>query len=120
MTFPTSSTLPTRWRTTADTLERFAPAAAVAFRDCASELERELGEAENSTMTIAEAAVASGLSKDHIRHQIARGIIPNAGKRGRPRVRAGDLPRKAITKRSTYDPDADALRLMKPLTPRAS
>lgn len=112
--------LPAQWRETASQVERFAPAVAIAFRECAVALEHELAAADNATMTLTEAAIASGLSKDHIRHQLASGSLPNAGKKGRPRVRAGDLPRKAARRQSGYDPRADALRLVKPLSPHAS
>jgi hypothetical protein len=108
-----SESLAERWRARAEQLERFAPAAAVAFRDCAAELDAQLRATSEAVLTIEEAALVSGFSKDHIRHQLAAGAIANVGRKGRPRVRAGDLPRKIVRTRSTYDPGAEALRLMR-------
>ena len=105
--------LPAAWRGEADRLERFAPAAAVAFRDAAQQLEESQRAAASDVLTLEEAALASGFSKDHLRHQIATGMIANVGKKGRPRVRAGDLPKKAPRKPSPYDPSADAVQLVR-------
>ena len=111
-----AAALPASWRANADHIERFAPAAAVAFRDCAAELDRELLNAENAVLTISEAAMVSGLSKDYIRHLIADGDIPNHGKKGRPRARSGDLPCvRRVPRSSPYSPDADAIRLSRPI-----
>ena len=43
---------------------------------------------------ITEAVAASGYSADHLRSLVATGAIQNAGRRGSPRIRQGDLPRK--------------------------
>lgn len=111
----TPASLATAWRARADELERFAPAAAIAFRECAAELEAQTRHDAEAILTLGEAALASGYSREHIRHQLAAGTIKNVGKKGRPRVRAGDLPRKA-TRTATakaYDPGADALSLVR-------
>lgn len=112
----TAAALPGAWRAKASELERFAPAAAVAFRDAALALETALRADANAVLTLAEASMASGYSKDHLRHQIASGAIPNVGKKRRPRVRAGDLPRKLVS-RTAYDPNADAMQLVRRTTP---
>jgi hypothetical protein len=104
--------LPAAWRAKAEELERFAPPAAAAFRDAALELETALRVDANAVLTLAEAAMASGYSKSHLRHRIASGAIPNVGKKRSPRVRAGDLPRK-LAARTAYDPNADALHLVR-------
>ena len=114
-----AAALPGAWRSRAAELERFAPAAAAAFRDAAQELEAALRVDANAVMTLAEAALASNYSKDHLRHMIASGAIPHVGKKRRPRVRAGDLPHKASA-RTAYDPNADALSLVRRATPNAS
>ncbi|HEU4630159.1 MAG TPA: hypothetical protein VFS08_10465, partial [Gemmatimonadaceae bacterium] len=74
---------------------------------------------ENETLTLAEAALASGYSVDHLRHLVSSGAIANAGRKHAPRVRAGDLPRKpgapsagqAGAPAGTYDLDADVAHL---------
>jgi hypothetical protein len=109
----TATSLPASWRARAEELERFAPAAAVAFRDAATELETALRAEATAVLTLAEAALASGYSKSHLRHRIASGAIPNVGKKRSPRVRAGDLPRKGARPASTYDPGADALSIVR-------
>lgn len=45
-------------------------------------------------LTLEEAVAYSGLAYDTIRRKLAEGEIPNAGRKGRPRVRRGDLPMK--------------------------
>jgi hypothetical protein len=105
--------LPTTWRAKADELARFCAPAAVAFRDAAQELEAAPRADANAVLTLAEAAMASGYSKEHLRHQLASGAIPNAGKKRSPRVRIRDLPTKGARRASTYDPGADALSLVR-------
>jgi hypothetical protein len=74
-------------------------------------------ESPNDPLTLAEAARVSGYSTDHLRHLIADGQLANAGKKHAPRVRRGDLPRKAATPTTTrggaYDADGDALTLVR-------
>lgn len=106
-----------RWRQRADQLEPYAPAAATAFRACADEFDAQARHDAEAVLTIHEAAVASGYSPEHIRHQIAAGALKNVGKKGRPRVRAGDLPRKAARAGSVYDAGADALSLVRRVGP---
>lgn len=67
-------------------------------------------------LTLDEAAGRSGYSRDHIARLVRDGAIPNAGSKGRPAVRTGDLPRRAPGKversrRAPYDPSADARAL---------
>ena len=107
-----AAALVTAWRSRAEELERYSAPAAVAFRDAAQELETALRVDANAVLTLAEAAMASLYSKDHLRHLIAAGAIPNVGKKRSPRVRAGDLPRKATARAGVYDPDAEAMRLV--------
>jgi hypothetical protein len=45
-------------------------------------------------LTLEEAAEYSGLCSDTVRHRVSSGKIPNAGEKGRPRVRRCDLPMK--------------------------
>ncbi|HEX8726058.1 MAG TPA: hypothetical protein VF737_11785, partial [Gemmatimonadaceae bacterium] len=52
-----------------------------------------------------------GYSKDHLRKCVADGTIPNAGSKGRPRIRRGDLPKKATRSTAHYDAGEDAIRL---------
>jgi hypothetical protein len=105
-------TLSATWRERALDIERFSPPAATAFRECAAGLERAVAAADHTILSLAEAAQESGYSCDHLRHLLAAGTIPNAGRKHKPRVRRADLPHRAPRpSRSGYDPAADALRL---------
>jgi hypothetical protein len=51
-------------------------------------------------LTIAAAAVETRYSTQHLRALIAEGAIPNAGSKGRPRIRRSDLlPPKSVSSR---------------------
>lgn len=99
------------WLARAAELEAYAPPAAEAFRRASAELLAAIDQADHEALTLEEAALASGFSRDHLRHLVAGGQIPNAGKRGAPRIRRRDLPRKPSST-SSYDPNADALQLV--------
>jgi hypothetical protein len=102
------------WRARAAELERYSPAAAEAFRVAAGELEQALREAADAELTLGEAARESGYSDRRLRELIADGSIPQAGRKGAPRIRRGDLPRKAKQKDAgTYDAAADAAALLR-------
>ncbi len=89
--------LVTAWRQCADDLEPYNPGAANAFRHCADDLEATLRSAAIGELTLAEAAELSGYSVDHLARLVRDGKIPNAGRPRAPRIRRGDLPRRAGT-----------------------
>lgn len=106
--------LPTAWRERAAELRRWAAAegAARALEAAAAELETALRAADDEPLTLSEAARESGYSVRRLRELIAEGRLPNAGRRGAPRIRRGDLPRRATTA-GGYDPREDARELLK-------
>ena len=105
--------LPAQWREAANEIRVHNAGSAAAFELCAVQLEEGLKTAENDVLTLADAARESGYHADSLRHMVASGQLPNAGKRGSPRIRRGDLPRRAPRQTaSAYDPTADALRLV--------
>jgi hypothetical protein len=57
----------------------------------AADLEAAVREYRLATLTLTEAATATGLKYDTIQGKVASGEIPNAGRRGSPRVRRCDL-----------------------------
>lgn len=59
------------------------------------DLHAVLRQEASEALTIGQAAARSGYSSDHIGRMLRTGALENVGKRGRPRVRAGDLPSKA-------------------------
>ena len=88
----TPGKLPALWRQRADYLHQFGdPNSARLWMLAAVELERSLEAFGAETLTLDEAAAASGYSPDYIRKQIAAGDVPNAGRKNAPRVRRADL-----------------------------
>jgi hypothetical protein len=67
-------------------------------------------------LSLPEAASRSGYSVEHLGRLIRESRLPNAGRRGAPRIRAADLPRKppalVPTGPKAYDPRADARTLL--------
>jgi hypothetical protein len=111
----TPAELPAAWRTRAELFGRHGAATAAACcRELAAELEGALVAAGDETLTLAEAARESGYSDRRLRELLADGSITNAGRKGAPRVRRADLPRKARPAETAngYNAQEDALRLL--------
>lgn len=88
--------LAAQWRGEAESLRtRGMDREARMVESFADDLESEVREMEDETLTLEEAADESGLSYSSVQHKVAAGEIPNAGEKGSPRVRRGDLPRIA-------------------------
>lgn len=101
--------LAAEWEADADHLDSLgAHEAAATSRRRAQELREALRSADDEELTLSEAAKASGYSARRIRELIASGAIPNAGEKGRPRIRRGDLPRKRARPAGGFDADAEA------------
>jgi len=87
-----------KWRLDAETMRGYgADSFAKLLEHCVSELSAAVEGTRLELLTMNEAANESGYSYSAIQKLVADGIIPNAGEKGRPRVRRGDLPRKAAT-----------------------
>ena len=73
----------------------------------------QLTQAEaEATLSLGEASQRSGYSVEHLGRLVRKGTISNAGRKGAPRIRVSDLPRKFARSRSrSYDVDADARTL---------
>jgi hypothetical protein len=103
-----------RWRADADLFDRYGDAQkAQVCRVHADEVEAAVRAAENDTLTLAEAALASGYSVDRLRHMVAEGRLANVGHKGAPRLRRGDLPIKTRAP-GRFDPVAAARALRRP------
>ena len=94
-------------------------ARARAIEWAAAQFERAVENHAHEKLTLAQASARSGYSQDHLARLIRERRLPNAGRRGSPRIRAGDLPvrpapRHQITeivvsdRSQVYDPVADA------------
>lgn len=107
MTGPTD--LAAQWRDKADTLrECGAESQAVLLELCVDELEAFHREHALEALTLTEATQESGYSYSALQKKVASGELPNMGSKNSPRVRRGDLPRKAgrLPRRPTYgEPD---------------
>lgn len=109
------ASLADRWEETAGALRAYGAAPQA---ECLARVARELREAleaaAGETLTLAEAAIESGVPAETLRKAVAQGRIPNAGRKGAPRIRRADLPRRprAISAGGAYDVNADALRIV--------
>lgn len=101
------------WRTRADELGRFAPAAAEAFRAAADELEAALATAEDEALDLTTASLESGYAARTLREHIARGKVPNAGSKHRPRIRRGDLPRRTRSAPGAWDAESHVSEIVR-------
>ena len=93
--------------------------------NAASLIEQMLGELNEVTarettqlLTLTQAAHVSGYSADHLGRLVRSGKLTNYGRRHAPRVRSGDLPRRARRwaglrelNQTQYDPVTDARSL---------
>lgn len=108
----TPNSLAERWRADAETLERYEDfRTGKVLRGCADDLEMAMRSVAGEALSLKEAARESGYSADRLGHMIAEGLIPNAGRKGSPRIRRGDLPRKNKTA-GAFDPAAKARELV--------
>ena len=110
----------TRWTTLRDTCAEFnALVHGDKLIDAILTDVRQLLTHEGDTLlTLAAAAQRSGYSPDHLARLIRTGAIPNAGRRGAPRIRLADLPTRPARRPPIdlplsphYDPIADARSL---------
>lgn len=83
-------------------------------RESAAELDAALRGAADTELTLDQAASESGYSKRRLRELIASEDLPNAGRKGAPRIRRRDLPRKPRPAADGFDDDAEARKLVAP------
>lgn len=110
-----------RWREEAGTLRRYGDERGAHVCELhAREIEEAVRAAESEILTLEQAEQESGYSREHLRHLVAGGKVPNAGKRGSPRIRRGDLPRRPKKERQqqaggVYQAWDDALNIVQRL-----
>jgi hypothetical protein len=83
------------WRERAASLRRYTPEVANAYEDAAGELEAVVRRGGADLLTLEAAARECGYSEDHLGRLVNRGQLTNHGRRGAPKVRRDELPRKA-------------------------
>lgn len=83
------------WREEAEPLRRYgADSLAQAAEQHAEQLEAALDARQLNTVTLEEAAELGGYSYSHLQRLVDDGTIPNAGRKGAPRIFWKDVPRK--------------------------
>ena len=102
--------LANRWRAEAELFDQYGSPLAAACRRHADELEAALRSHADEALDLATAAREAGYSRDRLRHLVAEGTVPNAGRKGSPRIRRGDLPlaRRSAGKPGAFDAAATA------------
>jgi hypothetical protein len=101
-----------RWREEASLLRRRAASIqADVLESCAAELAAWAQERELQPLTLEQAAAESGYTYSAIEKMVRRGAIGNVGKKGAPRIRRGDLPRRAAGRARPPAPEISALAL---------
>ena len=84
------------WRQEAEILRRNqATALAKVKEDCAEQLEIWEREYQLAALSLPDAVKESGVSYSALQKMLADGRVLNVGEKHRPRIRRGDLPRKA-------------------------
>ncbi|MDQ6770211.1 MAG: hypothetical protein M3Z54_09510 [Gemmatimonadota bacterium] len=102
-----------RWLARRDQLRRLHALVdgAVLCDQLLAELDHLTDEAATEPLCLHQASKESGYSVDHLARQIRTGRIPNAGRRGSPRIRRDHLPRKAARQwGASSDRSPDRLR----------
>ena len=106
--------LAARWREEADLLRGYGASEAGAAAELhAQQLTEAIEEAEHEELTLGEAARASHYSKRRLRELVADGSIPNVGRKGAPRIKRKDLPKRAKSKKgSDFDASTEARSIL--------
>ena len=83
------------WLAEAEVLRRRGAATlADVLTACAQELKQAVFQRELELVNLEQASAESGFSYSALEKMVRSGRLPNAGQKGRPLVRRGDLPRK--------------------------
>ena len=102
--------LSARWRQEAQLARELgAGEAAQTLERCAAQLEAFERERALEALTLEQAASESGYSYSALQKLLATGRLGNVGEPHKPRVRRGDLPRKAGRPQHDGEPDLAAL-----------
>ena len=89
------SALAERWRDDARLLRRHgAESQAEVVETHATELDEAVTEWWNEPLTLRQAEEESQLAYSTLQQYLAQGVLPNAGAKGKPRIRRRDLPRR--------------------------
>ena len=100
-----TSELTARWRSEAQLLRQLGVEGhAIAAERYANELDEFWCRRELESLTLEQAAEESEYSKSALQKMVARGMVPNAGKKNAPRIYRCDLPRKPGRRSDSLNP----------------
>ncbi len=88
-----------RWQQKRDWLELIGASAnaSTLIDELLTEVETLCRERGEETLDLASASALSGYTRDHLSRLLRAGAIPNAGRRGAPRIQRCHLPRRPGT-----------------------
>ena len=88
-----------KWRALAVQFARYDSRASAArlIEDLLADVERIEIREQDAPLSLTEAARESGFSADHLGRLVRAGHLRNAGRKGAPRIRRCDLPRRTGT-----------------------
>ena len=102
-----------QWETDARLLLEYGQESAAKIAELhAHQLREALRVVCDQSLTLAEAAAESGYSKRRLRELVSEGTVPNAGRKGAPRIRRRDLPRMAKDASKGFDASAEVRAIM--------
>lgn len=106
-----------RWQIRRDDLAHISATVdgAKLITEILADAKRIFARERETALTLDLAAQRSGYSKEHLARLVRNGVIPNAGRRGAPRIAVQDLPNRPLKRRPLdsprsrqYNPIADA------------
>jgi len=112
-----------RWHTRRDEYTRVSATVdgARLLDEILADVRRVFADDPALVLTLDAAACRSGYSKEHLARLVRNGTIPNAGRRGAPRIAIHDVPTRTLARplgvvvRGEYNPGADARAIRKRL-----
>jgi hypothetical protein len=105
--------LASQWEKDAHLLAQYgSPQQAEVLRHCSRKLFELIKSEKDVLLTLTLASQLSGYSADHLGRMVGDGKLTNYGRKGSPKLRLGDLPKKprAVVAANSggYTPNADA------------
>jgi hypothetical protein len=106
-----------QWEKDAQLLAQYgSPQQADVLRHCSQKLFEVIKSEKEVLLTLTLASQVSGYSADHLGRMVGDGKLTNYGRKGSPKLRLGDLPKKpravVADMSAKYDADTDARSLL--------
>ena len=109
--------LASQWENDAQLMAQYgSPQQADVLRHCSRKLFEVIKSEKDVLLTLTLASQVSGYSADHLGRMVGEGRLTNYGRKGSPKLRLGDLPKKprAVVAANSggYTPNADARSIL--------